>query len=998
MHERRAATARDGRVRPRAATLPWIGSLLVLVVLLVGAFLPWPAPSTPRASSSPRASQTAVYTLQSTWSLPPVVVEPVDLAIAPDGRSFVADAQGERVLRYDAAGRYIGAWDAPAPNAAPHRLAVDATGASLTLVWRRGTTHWHQQRDLDGLEPYRTREIPLGGVHDIDARTPATLEVLFSGSHVRVRSQDLEILSSSYLGIEARSAARIAALGDGAIALAAPDGRVFLGTDEGISVTDVISDGLPVDVARAPEGHALVYTAAPAGASEDPERVTLRAYAPDGSLQETWRPRDLDALPSAFGRALWSLDASEAGLLLSTASAGHQDYELRRIDPARRSQVLLQSLLGDLHDEARERLPGAWRIPRLPMAPSDEGLYVLDGRGRSADLLLLDEAGIAETPARDLAPVDSDLSRDDAGRLFLASPEGVLLRVQAGAGASMLASPCDCPYGGRIAAGRGASAGGIFVSRPSAAEVAVLDTDLDQRVGGFLLPDVAGLWPADLATLPGGDLLSADTASGEVQRWTPAGALSAGWLEPPAAGPVRVGTARLADGRSAAVVLRADGHVALREADGTLLAALDPEEVEGVAGPIDDIALDPAGRIYLSDAGVDAVHILAPVAGAPPTPAPMPTPQQTPSVPACRVRHDKVAHPARVVLGEEATVQLTLRADCEGSSEKAGADVVAVVDNSFYSQHRSRCDLSRLGLPQGGTLDVAAAVAEAFLLRLDARRHRAGLVANDAAGLTSLPLGSPMLDLVAALRGLVGDSDSFATLEDSLADADRQLRDGGRPESLEAIVLFTSGCSLTSGAESVEALLALGEALRARGVLIFVVQMRTSRGPAAFETLRELAGGDARFRLARSPADGAAIAADINALVTELAGAGLAGNLVVVDRLSPDVQLRAGSSSPPAAEGGDRVTWRRGLLPATGLTMTLQVLPLRLGRFPTNAEAIATYRDQDGSLRELVFPVPEIEVIAPRPSATPTREPTPTPLPPRRIHLPFALRDAGLVR
>ena len=101
--------------------------------------------------------------------------------------------------------------------------------------------------------------------------------------------------------------------------------------------------------------------------------------------------------------------------------------------------------------------------------------------------------------------------------------------------------------------------------------------------------------------------------------------------------------------------------------------------------------------------------------------------------------------------------------------------------------------------------------------------------------------------------------------------------------------------------------------------------------------------------------------------------------VVIVDEVGPDVDFVPRSSFPEADVDGEILTWTAETLTSEGVTLTLRVVPRRPGIVPTNRRAVAEYRDADGVRRSFVFPIPEVEVLAPTP--TPTHTPTSTSTP-----------------
>jgi hypothetical protein len=78
---------------------------------------------------------------------------------------------------------------------------------------------------------------------------------------------------------------------------------------------------------------------------------------------------------------------------------------------------------------------------------------------------------------------------------------------------------------------------------------------------------------------------------------------------------------------------------------------------------------------------------------------------------------------------------------------------------------------------------------------------------------------------------------------------------------------------------------------------------------------------------------------------------------------------------------------------------------LQVGQWPTNVQAVANFTDGWGKPGQIVFPVPQVDVIAPTPTSveptptsppeTPTPPPTPTPVG-RPVFLPFVVRDYAM--
>ena len=145
-------------------------------------------------------------------------------------------------------------------------------------------------------------------------------------------------------------------------------------------------------------------------------------------------------------------------------------------------------------------------------------------------------------------------------------------------------------------------------------------------------------------------------------------------------------------------------------------------------------------------------------------------------------------------------------------------------------------------------------------------------------------------------------------------------------------------------------------------------------------TLEAIATSQDRFFFAPTPQELFPIYREILRLVVS---SGTVGNLVVDDRLAPDIAYVPASAAPRALESPGRLRWSRAALPTDGLTLTFAVAPERAGRLPVSERAEATFTDNDGVARSFTFPVPELEVVAP----------TPTPTPIFTAHLPIAYKE-----
>lgn len=978
-----------------------------------------------------RESMPTLWRHAGVWRLPDLPAEPIDVAwLRVPGRApqvVVADGRNRVVLLVDAtSGAVRATWTPPSGIAElsplagrptvvfPLAVAADGARERLYILWAeigwddprfRGFSPLYiETRAPDGRSIGLARRQPghildgrLGAIVDL-AVGPADGRLLASvGGYVDLLDPATGATSSvGRLGRE-DELARIAAQPDGSIALASPDAGlvvVFDASGEILGRIDLAAERLaPVAVAADAAGRLALFVRPQDAVAPGDDPPTPDPHAPLVLLYDRELRREATRSAAELGVAAprgfwpWSIDVDPlgAGSGMVFVTTGE-----RVVVHAR---TALDTPSGAFEGAEASDAP-AW-LPRLDIggaafgpgiALSAEGiaglhLAAVDNRG---EVLAGFDASGAPRDGVPLPPSVVDVAGGASGALFASTGDGAVYRFDgppfrrdAPTWAWAWGSAPGAPLGGRLAV----AGGRLWISRPKARSLTSLDLGVGVPLGAPEVgrPDAIGLWPSDVARAvdPGGELLAADLIAGEVGRWDPVSGRELGRLPVGlGAGATRIAAARLDSGDALLVALTADGAV---EAHGVLsdganlIARWRPAGPEG--GPIegDDIAVDGAGRIFVSDRGAAGIHVFEPVAEPEPgTPAATATPSAspTPSDRACAVSGDKVAGPATVVLGRTATVTLTLAADCPGRLVHSGADIVLAIDRSASMA--------------GDKLDAARSAAATLVALLDVRFHRVGLVsfADDAA--LEAELSHDVVPALDALERVVAEGGT--DLAAPVAEAARHLDESGRPDALPVIILLTDGRH-TDGTGDPAA-----EAARARasGIRIHTIGLGFD---VDADLLRAVAGSDARFHAAPRPSDLFPIYADILREVV----ASLAGRLEIADELGSDVSLVAGSDSPPALTSPGQLRWGRSILPADGITLTYAVRPERLGRVPINRRAFAEFDDGDGVRRRFDFPVPEVLVIAPSPTATGTATPTPRPTTtPAPAHLPLVSRGACL--
>ncbi len=977
-----AITRRSARPAPDA--------LLALVILLAAGLTGLGAAG--RATA--QAPTQAPYRLEATWPLPPRDFTVADAAVAADGSVAVADEAGRRVLFHGPDGSFLRQQALPCDTTwvASPRLDITPAGDRFLLLVScmldsGGVRNVVTGFDLGGQSTMTPAvlSLPLGRLRDIATAPDGQVLALGDLRLGWVDPASGEVYRSEALGAERNGATRLTAQADGGMVLLFGDGHLERWdaagnkatsggfTDQRLTLVDLVAD-------RDGGATALVALRGFSGSAIPAEDwVLLARFDQQLALVGTETPAALVAgLP--FGRArgfgALVLHRSAGGLLLGTRQWTDEVHRLTPGGPALRvaAATLRQQVSNYIQDGMPPPPP---TLSRLPLAWVADRPWLLDGRVMPPDLLALSPDGARRLGATALRAPYLDLAAVPGGGVWLSRPDGLDRWTEAG-GLESLDLPCDCPDGGRIAASELPGLLNLFRSRPREGQVQVIDAALKATAGTVRLPEPAALWPTDLAATPRGELLTADAATGEVQRWTAGGLLRGSWLETgPGAGPKRIAAADLEEGPDRAAILTADQRLVLRELpEGRWLGEM-PVPLPAADGYAEDLALAPDGRIAVSDSGGGQVHLLAPLPGGLPTPGGAPSPTPTAADRPCRITHDKVVGPGRVVLGQTAAITLTLAADCGRPGQHVGADLVLVVENSGNDRTwQSQLDyLWRLP-------EIGAGLTQ----WLDLRRHRAGLVtANRGPTPDLLPLGTPLQQLVDRLRNMDSPSPRSPHVGSLMGEAATMLN-GRRTESLGVLVLVTNAAWLWQrsgeGPSSAAAAVTVAEGLRADGVQVFAVLVPTALDreagrASALSWLTEITGNRQRVYEASSGAQVERLADQIYRQVRDLAGASLAGSLTLHDEMAPDIALLPGTAGGGPLEGPDWLIWRRGLLPTSGITLSYRIRPQKLGLLPTNRFAVADYTDVDGQRRSVTFPVPRIEVVAPSP--TPTSPPTSTP-------------------
>lgn len=365
---------------------------------------------------------------------------------------------------------------------------------------------------------------------------------------------------------------------------------------------------------------------------------------------------------------------------------------------------------------------------------------------------------------------------------------------------------------------------------------------------------------------------------------------------------------------------------------------------------------------------------------------------QTPEPASCRLQVDKSAAPGRIMLGEEVTVTLSITGSCTASEIKS--DVVLVID-------RSRSMLS------DNKFTKARAAAKDFIAGSDPRLIQIGIVAFDDVAESVAFLSTDKAALQTAVDGITPDTGT--NLVDGLDEGRKMLASAGRRADARPVIIF-----LTDGRHSVNQppltdLPRVVADVRAAGILVYAIGLGNDIDEA---NLRLMASDPTKYY--RAPT-----ADQLQGIYQQLAGAISATSLMkesfIIDELPADMTFVPGSGriegtspaalaeDPTVSPNGRTLTWRfvEVRMPPPMLVLSYRVRPTQAGTRKTNVEARAEVTDGFAKRQSLVFPVPEVVVLAP---VTPTPPPTATPPPSTgncvcrvtRNKVPQAVIDAAL--
>lgn len=395
---------------------------------------------------------------------------------------------------------------------------------------------------------------------------------------------------------------------------------------------------------------------------------------------------------------------------------------------------------------------------------------------------------------------------------------------------------------------------------------------------------------------------------------------------------------RLDAGPDGAVyVLNREGWVLKHALDGTLRAAW-PVEDATVAHPpgyvaATDLTVDGDGRVYVSRGEAGEIAVFAP--------DPAGTPQTVPPFgDRCALAHDKTAAPARIDLGATVGVELTVEGECPLADGRS--DILLLVDTS--------------GSMSGGKMDAARTAALEFVGQLDYSLNQIGLITFSSDVDVVQPLTDNPRALIRAIPTL-GDDSGTNMLGAVQAAANEFAGPRARPGARQVVILLTDGRP-NDGADTIAA---MADAFRRIGREVYAIGLGLDVDRSF---LRGISTSPAYYF--ESPTEYDLIRV-YDTIARRVAAAALLERATVRDVLPGDMRYVPGSASPTARyDAATRtLTWDVAGVSPGGLRLRYRLQPQAPGRRPTNVEAVADYVDGVAHAGRLVFPVPEVEVVAP---------------------------------
>jgi len=332
----------------------------------------------------------------------------------------------------------------------------------------------------------------------------------------------------------------------------------------------------------------------------------------------------------------------------------------------------------------------------------------------------------------------------------------------------------------------------------------------------------------------------------------------------------------------------------------------------------------------------------------------------------CHVAGTKDATPQQVMLGEAVQLQLTLTIDCPAPSERE-RDVLLVLGG---------------GLRGGDATEphdyqsAAWEAAERLINGLDLTRDRVAIYQHGYGLLADF--SSDRRTLHAAVRRVGTYFNPYLPADayryDGLGWAFQRFTEVRRPGAQQVLIQVDKSIMMTERDGTMVA-----DQARRQDVQVLLVYRPYGKGLPADEMqrLRTMVADDRDVM----NLDDVLSSDALLQRVLKTSRAPIVRDVEIWDFMSADVDLRPGSTVPRAAESVSTVSWRMDGIPSRGITVTVSVVPNRVGMILTNLVAGADFTDSTGIRRRFIFPIPQVKVLAPPPTLFPTAVSSRTPLP-----------------
>ena len=396
-------------------------------------------------------------------------------------------------------------------------------------------------------------------------------------------------------------------------------------------------------------------------------------------------------------------------------------------------------------------------------------------------------------------------------------------------------------------------------------------------------------------------------------------------------------------------VLREPGSIERYADDGTITARLDGRPLPfSDSTTLTDLVVDKNGLVYVSDGQASLISVFKATDDR--TVIPIPNDAE------CLFNGQAMASPPQIPLGATTTVTFTLDGKC--GIDEAPADIVVVVP--YFRKIQPGVDPS------------AAYITEMtqMMSRVNFGKHRVGIVSYYNTVKVELPLTGDRAAYIQAVRNITRfdppNQNVKAHLRDAM-DAANKLYDRPSTRRKVMVLLRAEYCTpdnaivpgQCTGMPPAEG---IAQQIRDGGTTIIVVN---SFGA---------------FDLASSDEDAMFGVENVHRRMVRYAPPLIMGtNLTLGDEIPGTMVVDPTGMSAGGVWQAPRVTWQMPKVDFGRWTFSVRLTPQAGGTWPTSLKAVADFVDGWGKSQSVVFPIPDVVVVAPTPAPTRTASPTATP-------------------